>query len=384
MLSQPDLIARMGLAGARRMAIPRAPGGRDRRSLGVEHRRTAWSVRLGRCPVQMMGSKSRMQGKELSEQQALEQSSVGIDVCEAWLDVHILPGGVAFRVANTPQGHRQIKRRLKALQVRSVVIEATGKWHRPVHRSLHAGGYAVALVNPLRARLFAEALGVLAKTDCVDARILALFAEHLAPAAKEPAAEELEALQELVQARDSAVAEATALKNQRAAAATAFLRKQLDRRCRRLQADIDALEAEALRRIQADTSLARRYAILLSIPGVGPLIAASLLARMPELGHLAAKEVTLLAGLAPIADDSGNRTGHRHIKGGRPAPRRSLYLAALVASRANPAMKPFYQRLRAAGMDAKPALIAVARKLVILANTLLSQNRPWQTVAPNA
>lgn len=323
-----------------------------------------------------------MQGKELSEQQAHEHS-VGIDVCEAWLDTHILPSGDAFRIANTPQGHRQLKRRLEACRVGCVAIEATGKWHRQIHRSLHASGYAVAVVNPLRVRLFAEALGVLAKTDRVDARILALFAEHLAPAAKEPAAEELEALQELVQARDSAVAEATALKNQGAAAATVFLRKQLDRRSKRLQADIDALAAEIARRIEADAALARRYAILLSIPGIGPLVAASLLARMPELGHLAAKQVSLLAGLAPIADDSGNRSGHRHIKGGRPAPRRSLYLAALVASRANAGMKTFYQRLRAAGMHAKPALIAVARKLVILANTLLTENRLWQPIAPN-
>jgi transposase len=282
-----------------------------------------------------------------------------------------------------PQGHRQLKRRLRVYRVKCIAIEATGKWHRQVHRSLHAAGYAVAVVNPLRVRLFAEAIGVLAKTDRLDARILALFADQLAPATKEPAAKEIEALQELVQARDSAVAEAIALGNQRRAATTAFLRKQIERRCKRLQADIDALAAEIARRIEADDTLACRYAILISIPGVGPLVAASLLARLPELGRLDAKEITLLAGLAPIADDSGNRSGHRHIKGGRPAPRRSLYLAALVASRANPAMKAFYQRLCAAGMEAKPALIAVARKLVILANTLLKENRPWLPLAPN-
>lgn len=324
-----------------------------------------------------------MQGKDLSEQSGQDQSSVGIDVCESWLDIHILPSDEAFRVPNTPQGHRQLKRRLAAYRVGRIVIEATGKWHRQIHRSLHADGYQVAVINPLRARLLAQAIGVLAKTDRLDARVLAFFAASLAPVARAPAPEELEALQELVQARDSAVDERTAIKNQRCVAGTAFLRRQLDQRCRHLDADIKALEAEIARRIKADETLARRYDILLSIPGIGPLVAATLLTRLPELGHLAAKEVTLLVGLAPIADDSGKRTGERHIKGGRPAPRRALYLAALVASRANPDMKTFYQRLRAVGKDAKPALIAVARKLLLLANALISQNRLWLPVQPN-
>lgn len=241
----------------------------------------------------------------------------------------------------------------------------------------------MAVINPLRARLFAEAMGLLAKTDRLDARLLALFAASLAPAAREPAPEALEALQELIQARESAVAERTALKNQRCAATTAFLRRQLDRRSRRLGADIQALESEIARRIKADETLTRRYMILLSIPGVGPVVAATLLARLAELGRLSAKEITLLTGLAPIADDSGNRQGERHIKGGRAGVRRPLYLAALTASRANPDMKAFYQRLLGAGKVAKVALIAVARKLLLLANTLISENRPWQPVAPN-
>ena len=178
-----------------------------------------------------------MQGKEVSEQETEGEAYVGIDVCESWLDVHVLPAGKAFRVANTSQGQRQLKRRLVADKVALIAPEATGeatgKWHRQTHRSLHASGYRVAIVNPLRARLFARlfarAIGLLAKTDRLDARMLALFASNLAPSAKPPLSQAIEDLKELVQARDSAVGEQTALQNQPASAATRFLRRQLKR-----------------------------------------------------------------------------------------------------------------------------------------------------------
>lgn len=331
----------------------------------------------------MMGSKSRMQGKDVSEQQSRGQSYVGIDVCESWLDVHILPGAVALRVANTADGHRQLKRRLKGYAIDLIVIEATGKWHRPLHRSLHASGYRVAVVNPLRARLFAQAIGVLAKTDRLDARMLALFASSLTSSAKPPAPAAVEALQELVQARDSAVGAQVALKNQFASAETPFLRRQLKRRIQRLAADIAALEREIAKRIQADESLARRYGILTSIPGVGPVVAATLLARLAELGRCTDKQIAMLAGLAPVADESGQRAGVRAIRGGRAAVRRALYLAALAAARYNPALALFHARLIAAGKAKKAALTAVARKLLVLANALVSQDRLWQPQPPN-
>lgn len=324
-----------------------------------------------------------MQGKDLSEPEPQSQSYVGIDVCESWLDVHILPAGDAFRLANTAQGHARLIRRLKTVAVALVAIEATGKWHRPVHRALHAGGYGVAIVNPLRARLFAEAIGLLAKTDQLDARMLALFAANLAPAAKPPTPALVETLQELVQARDSAVGEQTALKNQRASAQAPFLRRHLEQRICRIAADIQALERETLSLVQAEPALARRYAILLSVPGIGPVVAATLLARLTELGQIADKPIAMLAGLAPLADQSGKREGERLIRGGRGAVRAALYLAAVTAARCNPDMKTFYQRLIAAGKAPKSALIAVARKLLLLANTLVSQNRSWQPTPPH-
>jgi transposase len=319
-----------------------------------------------------------MQGKELSEQATVGKSSVGIDVSKGWLDIHVLPSAETLRVPNTPEGVRKLKRWLARFEVSMVVVEATGKWHRPVHRSLAAGGIAVAVTDPFRARAFANAKGILAKTDRIDARVLALFAALMNPDIRPPAPHALEELAELIAARDSAVAEQTAIKNQLAAASGSFLKRQLERRCARIAKDIDALAREIERRIAADEGLARRYVILTSIPSIGPAIAATLIACLAELGVCSRKQIALLAGLAPIAHQSGKREGVRVVWGGRPALRRALYLAALSAAVHNPAMKAFYQRLIAKAKAAKAALIAVARKLVVLANTLIAENRTWQ------
>jgi transposase len=323
-----------------------------------------------------------MQGKEAPEQDTSVKCTVGVDVCKAWLDVHVAPAGRSQRVANNTVGIRQLKRWLRRFNVQLVVIEATGKWHRPVRRSLHASGIPVAVVDPYRVRMFARAQGILAKTDRLDARVLAQFAAVMAPVARPPAPQAMEELSELVTARESAVAEQTMLKNQLAAAEGAFLRRQLRSRIARMSKDVAALEGEILSRIEADESLARRYAILVSIPGFGPIVAATLIARLAELGTCSAKQVGALAGLAPVADESGEHRGARVVRGGRPSVRNILYLAAVAAARFNPDMKAFYRRQRAEKQSAKLALVAVARKLAVLANTLVSQDRLWQPQPP--
>jgi len=330
----------------------------------------------------MMGSKSRMQGKEASEQETKGKSSAGIDVSKSWLDVHVVPAGATLRVANTRDGIRKLKRWLMQFDLGLVVIEATGKWHRDVRRSLHAAGIAVAVVDPFRVRMFAKACGVLAKTDRVDARVLAQFAAVMAPTVRAPAPQAMEELAELVTARASAVAEETALKNQLSAAITPFLKRQLGRRIERIGKDIGALEREILRCIHADPGLARRYDILISVTGFGPVVAMTLIACLAELGTCSRKQISMLAGLAPVADESGERQGVRVVWGGRPNVRRILYLAAITAARCNPDMKAFFDRLTADGKAAKLAIIAVARKLVVLANTLISDNRTWQPHSP--
>jgi len=323
-----------------------------------------------------------MQGKEASEQETKAKSSVGIDVSKDWLDVHVLPGEEPVRVPNTCQGIRQLKRWLMPFHPALVVVEATGKWHRDVQRSLAASGMAVAVVDPFRVRMFAKAQGILAKTDRLDARVLAMFAAVMTPSVRPPAPQVLADLAELMTARMSAVEAQTALKNQRAAATVKFLQRQLDRRIERGDKDIAALDSAIGKRIAADPGLARRYAILTSIPSFGFVTAATLIACLAELGSISAKQSGMLAGLAPIADQSGVRDGVRVIWGGRARVRRILYLAAITATRFNTDMKAFYQRLKASGKPPKVAFIAVARKLVVLANTLISQDRMWQPQSP--
>ena len=324
-----------------------------------------------------------MQGKEASEQETKAKCSVGIDVSKSWLDVHLLPSGESRRAPNTREGVRSLKRFLLRFDLALVVVEATGKWHRPVQRSLHASAIPVAVVDPFRVRMFAKARGTLAKTDRLDAQVLAQFAAVMDPAVRAPAPEAMQELAELVRARDAAVEEETALKNQLSAATGGFLKRQLGRRIGRAAKDIAALTQEILRRIAADTGLARRYAILTSIIGFGPVVAATLIARLVELGTCGRRQIGLLAGLAPIADQSGERNGVRVIWGGRAAVRRILYLAALSAARYDPAMRAFFSRLIANGKSKKVALIAVARKLVVLANTLVGENRTYALLAPN-
>ncbi len=323
-----------------------------------------------------------MQGKESSEQKTECESNAGIDVCKNWLDAHLVPQGCSLRVGNDAQGHRQLKRWLFKHRVLLIAIEATGKWHRQVHRSLHASGLKVAIVNPLRARLFAEAIGLLAKTDRLDARMLALLAESLTPQAQAPASEAVEACRNWSRAGIAR----SARKPPSRTSSTLPIPSSCVVSSRRVSCELPrtlrACRSEIESHIECDEAMARRHAILLSIPGIGPVTAATLLANMTELGSCTAKQIAMLAGLAPLADQSGAREGQRVIRAGRAAARRVLYLCALSAKRCNPAMTDLYKRLTAKGRPHKVALVAVARKLVILANTLVSQNRPWQSEPP--
>ena len=323
-----------------------------------------------------------MQGKALPEHRAETRVYVGIDVCKDRLDVYVHPSGQRLQLSNTAEGLRRLKREFAGPSVALMVLEATGKYHRQAQRTLYEAGLAVAVVSPLRARRFAEAIGQVAKTDRLDAKVLAIMGESIEPKATEPVPEALEALQELVRARVVAVADRTALTNQQHASQTSFLKAELGRRLKALDTSIARLEAEIARRIKADPSLERRYDILTSIPGIGRVAALAMIAGLPEMGTCSGKAVSLLAGLAPLAADSGNMFGERHIKGGRSQVRIGIYLAALTASRFNPPLAAFYDRLIAAGKKPKVALTAIMRKLVVLANTLITQNRLWTPDSP--
>ncbi len=318
-----------------------------------------------------------MQGQIQPEARSAQVVYAGIDVCKDRLDVHLHPLGRRLCVANDRAGVKRLARELAGHPPALVVMEATATFHRLAHRALSQAGLPVAVVNPLRSRLFAEALGSHAKTDRVDARMLAILGAALTPRATPPAPEAIETLQELVHARDAAMAERTALSNRLGASRTAFLKRELARRLESLERHIARLEARVADLLAGDPALARRKAILVSIPGIGPAVAAALIADLPELGRLDRHAAACLAGLAPFADDSGDAQGPRHIKGGRAKPRRALYWAALAAARHNPDLAPFYRRLRERGKKPKVALTAVMRKLVVLANTLLKDDRLW-------
>jgi transposase len=321
-----------------------------------------------------------MQGKVHAE--AMAAVYVGIDVCKERLDIYLHPLGEHFSLANDAGGWRGLLRRLGRHRVERVVMEPTSKYHRAAHRHLDAAGIAVALIAPHRARLFAGACGQLAKTDRIDARILALAGERLDPAPATPPTAEEETLEELAGARGAAVAERAAIANRLRTTASAFLRRELGNRLRGLDRHLDRLEARIAAMIAADARLARHAAIIRSIPGMGPVNVLAILTGLREIGRLTGKQAAALAGLAPVADDSGPRQGQRRIRGGRAALRRALYMAAVAASRCNPELKAFYLRLRAKGKSAKAAFVAVARKLIVLANTLVSENRPWTNARP--
>lgn len=323
-----------------------------------------------------------MQGKVLPEPNAMTPVYVGIDVSKAFLDVYLHPSGATLRVANDRNGVKCLKHRLAGLEDVHVIMEATGKYHRAVWRSLVAHGLEVTITDPLRARLFAKACGYLAKTDKLDARLLALMGSMLHPASTPLPGVAMEELQELVNAYDAATADSTALANRGTAAHTTFLRNEINRVRAVVERHIQRLRAEIERRIKADPELLRRRTILLSIPGIGEVTATAMIAGLAELGACSGKQAAMLAGLAPIACDSGERTGQRVIQGGRKAVRNALYMASLSASRFNPDLAAFATRLEKAGKKGKVILTAVMRKLVVLANTLITENRLWSPNRP--
>jgi transposase len=317
-----------------------------------------------------------MQG-QITSARAVDAVYAGIDVCKAWLDVYLHPTGQTFRVPNSKEGIRQLRKELAGAKVALAVVEATGKLHRLAHRMLSQAGYPVAAVNPSRPREFAKAIGQLAKTDKIDAKLLALYGACLSPAATPVAAKTAAELQELVLARQALKADETALKNRYGAAESQALKRLLKRQLAACERTIAELEAAIAALIEGDLVLKSRYDILISIKGVGFAVAATLVACLPELGQLPAAKAAALAGVAPLNADSGDSQGLRRIQGGRTHVRSALYMAAVSAITHNPDLKAFYSRLRDKGKQAKLALTAVMRKLIVLASALIRENRKW-------
>ncbi|HEX6094247.1 MAG TPA: IS110 family transposase [Dongiaceae bacterium] len=309
-----------------------------------------------------------------------QQIFVGIDVAKAWLDIHVLPDGEGRRVANRPAGHRALARSLTARQVARVVLEASGGYERAVVAALRRTGIAVEVANPRQVREFARGRGVHAKTDAVDARILALFARQdpvHATAAPEPARDKL---REYVTFRDWLGQELIALGNHLEHLQDRDLRADLQERRQQLRTRIKKIELRLLQMVRAAPALARLYRRLCAVPGVGLITACTLIARLPELGRLSHRQIAALVGVAPFPRDSGNWHGKRMISGGRAAVRKVLYMAALVATNHNQTIKARYRKLRAAGKPPKVALVACMRKLIVALNAIVRDDAEPKTV----
>ena len=312
----------------------------------------------------------------------MSENTIGIDVSKDHLDAHALPAGTALRVPNTARGIAQLLRWIGAEPVARIVYEPTNRYHRALEVLLAAAGLPPAPVNPRPARRFAQALGLQAKTDKIDARMLAEMGLRLTPGLQVPSPKNLQHLKDLVAARRALVADRVADGNRTGGHSLALLQRLARRRRAAIEADITRIEAAIAALIAADPALAEKARLLQSLPGIAALTAATLLAEAPELGQLEARQITALAGLAPVTRESGTWRGKATIQGGRRHLRRALYMPTLTAIRRNRDLAALFTRLRTAGKPPKLALVAAMRKLLILANTLLREGREWQETRP--
>jgi transposase len=302
---------------------------------------------------------------------------VGIDVAKSQLDVALLPADEVWSVTNDDAGQTQLIKRLKAEGPVLIVLEATGGLEMAVTVALAGVGLPVAVVNPRQVRDFAKATGTLAKTDRIDARIIARFGAVLRPPIRPLKDEALQALEALVVRRRQVVDMLGAEKN-RMALAPKPIRRHIKQHIAWLERQLNDVDNAIREAIKTSPIWCVQDDLMQSVPGVGPVLAVSLLADLPELGHLDRRQIAALVGVAPFNRDSGTLRGRRMIWGGRARLRAVLYMGALAAIRCNPVIKTFYQRLRAAGKESKLALTACMRKLLTILNAIIKSGTPWQ------
>ena len=302
---------------------------------------------------------------------------VGIDVAKDRLDVHLRPGGEAFTVSRDSEGVEALAARLLELKPTLVALEATGGFETVVAAGLAAAGLPLAVVNPRQIRDFARATGRLAKTDPIDAAVIAHFAEAVRPQVRPVASAEAQTLGELVARRRQLLEMMTAERNRRRQLTTKRLIAGIDRIIAALQAQLSELEKDIGDAVRGTPAWREKEDLLISVPAIGHKIARTLIAELPELGSLGRREVAALVGVAPFNRDSGKWRGRRMVWGGRAPLRAVLYMGAVTAARCNPVLQAFYRRLVETGKPKKLALTAVMRKLVAILNAILRDRRPW-------
>lgn len=301
---------------------------------------------------------------------------VGIDVSKDTLDVGVRPSGETCRLAHTEQGLDEAVERLRALRPTLVVLEATGGLETQLAARLAGAGLAVAVVNPRQVRAFAKATGQLAKTDRIDALMLAEFARAIRPQVRPLRDEATRELDDLVTRRRQLI-NMRVQESLRLGRASPVQKKSLKAHIAWLDKRIDEIDTDLSARLRKSEAWRAKDDLLRSIPGVGLTTCTTLLAKLPELGSLDRRAIAKLVGIAPLADDSGKQRGRRFIWGGRADVRAVLYMATMSAKRCNPVIKAFAERLKQAGKPAKVIIVACMRKLLTIMNTLIKNNTPW-------
>jgi len=308
----------------------------------------------------------------------MEKVTVGIDVSKDRLDIAVRPGGEVFVVERNAAGLDVLVERLRPLAPHLVALEATGGFETVVAAALSAAGLPLVVVNPAQIRSFAKALGRRAKTDPIDAAVIAHFAEATAPEPRPLPDDATQLLADLVTRRRQIVAMLVAERQREKRATAKRLKKSIARLIKALEKELKSVDTDIGEAVRGSPVWREKEDLLASVPGVGPVIARTLIAEMPELGRLDRKQVAALAGLAPWTRQSGQWRGKSFIGGGRTSVRCVLFVGAMTATRHNPILKAFFDRLVAAGKPKMVAFIAVARKLLTILNAIIRDQKPWQ------
>jgi transposase len=306
--------------------------------------------------------------------------SVGIDVSKASLDVAVWETDIAWHFANDIEGIQTLIGRLKDLSPDVVVVEASGGYEALIAAELTTAGLPVAMTNPRRVRNFARSTGQLAKTDKLDARVLARFGHAVRPEVRPLRSDEEVCLKALVTRRRQVIRMLTGEKN-RQTISHSSIQDGIRRHIECLEGELQSLEEAIEQRIRQSPTWSHKQELLCSVPGVGPVTSATIVAELPELGTINRQEIASLVGVAPVNHDSGKLRGKRRICAGRGAVRRTLYMATLVAVRCNPVMRAHYEGLLRRGKEKKVALTACMRKLLVILNAMIRTNQPWRPAA---
>jgi transposase len=303
---------------------------------------------------------------------------VGIDVSKDRLDVHVRPSGEAFAVARDGKGLEELIERLRVLSPKLIAVEATGGFETIVAAALGGAGLPLVVVNPAQVRHFAHAIGKRAKTDPIDATVIALFTEAVKPQLRPLPHEAQRLLAELAGRRRQIVEMMVAERQREKRAANARVRKSILRHIKVLDKELAQIDDDIGTLVRGSPLWREKEDLMVSVPSIGKISARTILAEIPELGALTRREVASLVGVAPFTRQSGHWRGKSMIGGGRPAARSALFMAALSAIRCNPVLRAFYQHLLAVGKPKMVALIAVARKILTILNAMLRDKKPWQ------